>query len=228
MEQLPIDISPGCILRAGSQGDRWQLQKLVLRFIKEEVLGFDLRIFAFYLLSLSGYTILLKIQLFLLFRIESVFFASVMLITIIYNIILIFATFLESGRYLIYIFTEPLSNWRNYLVVERDRQIIACVALGRSRTHSTIYHLFVQSPWRHQGLGSLLIYHAIDRAYFPLYIICKPKMISFYTNLGFVAVTWQELPKQIQPKFKIFKPSIKLWGYPLILMQYQGIPLPQN
>jgi hypothetical protein len=58
--------------------------------------------------------------------------------------------------------------------------------------------------------------------------VFKPKMISFYTNLCFVAVTWQELPKQIQPKFKIFKPSIKLWGYPLILMQYQGIPLPQN
>mgnify|MGYP006948246441 CR=1 FL=1 len=39
MEQLPIDISPGCILRAATQGDRWQLQKLVLRFIKEEVLS---------------------------------------------------------------------------------------------------------------------------------------------------------------------------------------------
>nr|MBW4457912.1 GNAT family N-acetyltransferase [Nostoc indistinguendum CM1-VF10] len=82
--------------------------------------------------------------------------------------------------------------------------------------------LFVAPAWRNRGLGSFLMQHLITQANQPLYLKClKHQLVSFYTERGFVPVTFKNLPPSLKPKFGLSQLRNKLTKAFVLFMKYE-------
>jgi amino-acid N-acetyltransferase len=113
-------------------------------------------------------------------------------------------------------------RWQQFWVIECDDQIVACGQLRNFSQAQELSSLIVVPARRKQGLGTALTQHLIQSATAPLYLECLgEKLARFYTNFGFVAVSWQELPQSLKLKFGLPQLARKILGIPIIIMQYQ-------
>lgn len=112
---------------------------------------------------------------------------------------------------------------QQFWVIEREGKIIACGQLRDFEQAQELGSLVVDAAWRDRGLGTFLARHLIKVATQPLYLECLgQRLASFYNRLGFVAVTWQELPPSLKSKFGFSTIAAKIFRLPLKIMQYRG------
>ncbi|HEY9705338.1 MAG TPA: GNAT family N-acetyltransferase [Allocoleopsis sp.] len=209
--QLPEYVT---IEKAQSQ-DKWTLNKLVCKFLIEEVLEFELRVMVWRLIKILPLFILLQIMFKLLF-VNPLFI--VVIIAIICTIIaMIFNIFLWLG----FSWTNPLWSWSKYWIIKYENMIIACATLLESAEYSTISYVYIRPNWRKRKLGSALIQFMVNQSQKTVYLICQPKLLTFYRNLGFTQLNWDNLSLPLKTRFNIFSPHPKLWGFPLFLMEYE-------
>jgi amino-acid N-acetyltransferase len=115
-------------------------------------------------------------------------------------------------------------RWEQFWVIDRDGKIIACGQLRSFEGAQELGSLVVAKDWRNQGIGTYLAQHLIEIANQPLYLECLgAKLASFYTRLGFIRASWNELPSSIKKKFGISTFAASLLRLPLTIMQYRGV-----
>jgi N-acetylglutamate synthase-like GNAT family acetyltransferase len=223
MTEQPPSLPPGCIIRPAREREKWLIQKLLLQFTTSEALAFDLRIILLNLLILLllGLFFVINIKLWILLKYfilikfilgATIVFLFISLVVLTFGIIL----------FLLSIFTYALVNWSRFWVIECNGTLVACGELHSSTTHSMLYYLFVTPVWRSQQLGSCLVKRLVQEAVQPLYLVCKPKLVQFYSQLGFVIVPWHELSSPLQASFNIFKIDSRLTGISWAVMRYQS------
>lgn len=115
-------------------------------------------------------------------------------------------------------------RWEQFWVIEYEENVVACGQL-RNFTHTQeLGSLVVAKSWRDRGLGTYLTTHLIQQATQPLYLECLGKRLEkFYTRLGFLPISWEEVPPSLQFKFGISQLAKKLLRVPVVIMKYQGI-----
>ncbi|OWY63771.1 hypothetical protein B7486_51160 [cyanobacterium TDX16] len=117
---------------------------------------------------------------------------------------------------------DPTRLYRSqFWVIESEEQLIAFGRLCNLNHAKELASLFVVPQWRHQGLGSYLVQHLIAQASQPLYLKCRAdKLISFYSQFGFVPIPWQTLPMPLKWEFGLTELMKRLLHIPLITMRY--------
>ncbi len=113
-------------------------------------------------------------------------------------------------------------RWQQFWSIEYDNEIIACGQLRDFTDTQELGSLVVKSTWRDRGLGTYLTKHLIQQADRPLYVECLGKKLAqFYNRLGFIPVSWQELPQSLKFKFGITLLGKNVLKIPLQVMHYQ-------
>lgn len=114
-------------------------------------------------------------------------------------------------------------RWSQFWVIECEGNLVACGQLRSFTGAQELGSLVVAPAWRGRGLGTYLAKHLMDSATQPLYLECLGSgLAEFYTRLGFVPISWQELPQSLKLKFGISQLASAL--IPLIsvqIMHYQ-------
>jgi amino-acid N-acetyltransferase len=120
-------------------------------------------------------------------------------------------------------------RWEQFWVIEHNQQIVACGQLRNFDGAQELGSLVVKMSWRdraactecNRGLGTYLTKHLIQQASKPLYLECLgDRLANFYSQLGFVGVSWQELPKSLKFKFGISQLAKTLLRIPVKLMKH--------
>ena len=115
-------------------------------------------------------------------------------------------------------------DWRNFLVVKKNDEIIAC---GQLRSHGNVDELsslIVVSNYRRQGIGLILANRLIEQSKTSIYLSGKVELESFYCQLGFNRVNWFNLPTNIKFEFSLYLIAAKLRKKtPLFLMRKKTI-----
>ncbi|MGE5657797.1 MAG: GNAT family N-acetyltransferase [Actinomycetota bacterium] len=115
-------------------------------------------------------------------------------------------------------------HWQQFWVIDCEGELAACGQLRNFSEAQELGSLVVATRWRDRGLGSYLAKHLLQQATEPLYLECLGKQLEqFYTRLGFVPITWQELPKSLKFKFGITQLARIFFRVPVVMMQYQGL-----
>ena len=115
-------------------------------------------------------------------------------------------------------------RWQQFWLIESEGHLVACGQLRNFTGAQELSSLVVVPAWRNRGLGTCLAKHLIQEATEPVYLECLgQKLAMFYTRLGFVPVSWQDLPQSLKFKFGLTQLG-KLLKIPVVIMQYQGLP----
>ncbi|MGQ4645805.1 GNAT family N-acetyltransferase [Lyngbya aestuarii] len=113
---------------------------------------------------------------------------------------------------------------QQFWVVKCDGVLVACGQLRNFSGAQELGSLVVVPAWRGRGLGTLVTKHLIEQATQPLYLECLGnKLVHFYSRLGFVPVSWQELPQSLKFKFGLSQLAKILLRIPVGIMQYQEL-----
>lgn len=126
------------------------------------------------------------------------------------------------------VFSEKLDptqlRWQQFWLIECEGKLVACGQLRNFSGAQELSSLVVVPAWRKRGLGSYLAKHLIQEATEPLYLECLgQKLAKFYTRLGFVPVSLQDVPQSLKFKFGLTELGMKLLKIPVKIMQYQGL-----
>lgn len=115
-------------------------------------------------------------------------------------------------------------RWQQFSVIECDRKIVACGQLRSFSEVQELSSLVVLPAWQNQGLGSYLVKHLIQKSTQPLYLECASWLEQFYSQFGFVSVSWREVPSPLKEKFRITQFATKLIPVmSLKVMQYRNV-----
>lgn len=220
MAEPLFSLSPTCLIRPAQVTDQWALQKFVLKLIRTEALAFDLRMLAYRLIRLVALGFAIGLELWLLGQTTTQLGKLLLILLLLYSCgatVFLLCTLL---LYLLLIPTEPLFNWSLYHVVECNGIPVGCAALSCYSEFCVLYHLFVSPNWRRQSLGACLVQRLIQTTSQPVYLVCKPKLLWFYTRLGFQPVTWKELSPPVQVHFSDFELDRRISGATWKVMCY--------
>ncbi len=114
-------------------------------------------------------------------------------------------------------------RWEQFWVIECDGKLAACGQLRKFTGAQELGSLVVAKDLRDRGLGIYLTKHLIQQATEPLYLECLGKRLaSFYTRLGFVEVSVEDLPQSLKFKFGLSQLGKTLFRIPVTIMQYQA------
>ena len=112
-------------------------------------------------------------------------------------------------------------SWHQFWVIESDGRLVACGQLRSFPGAQELGSLVVSPTWRGQGLGTYLVEHLIKQATQPLYLECLGRRLaSFYSQFGFVPVSWGELPRSLKIKFGLSVLASTLIRLPVTIMHY--------
>ncbi len=87
-------------------------------------------------------------------------------------------------------------DWRRFLVAvdEEDRVI----GSGQIKPHGDgtreLASIAVQPEWQGQGIGREIIERLLAENPLPLYLTCRPRMVSYYERFGFRMLPPEEMP----------------------------------
>ncbi|MCA1995311.1 MAG: GNAT family N-acetyltransferase, partial [Coleofasciculus sp. S288] len=104
--------------------------------------------------------------------------------------------------------------------------LVACGQLRNFSGAQELSSLVVVPAWRKRGLGTYLTKHLIQEATQPVYLECLgEKLVKFYIGLGFVPISWQDLPRSLKLKFGLPQLARNLFKIPVEIMQYQRLQI---
>jgi len=113
--------------------------------------------------------------------------------------------------------------WQQFWVIECDGDLVACGQLRNFSNAQELGSLVVAPAWRGRGLGTFLTQHLINTATQPLYLECLgERLAQFYSRFGFVPISFDDLPRSLQPKFKWSQLGKKLIRVPVVFMYYSS------
>ena len=223
MAELPPSLPPGCVLRPARAEEKWLIQQLLLEFTKSEALKFDLRVLAFNLVVLIVLTFFMLTIGQIIKTLVSNLLVGTFLFILLAGIFMITLSFAASFILFFFsIFTYAFINWSRFWVIECNGSLVACGEINCYSTHSMLYYLFVKPVWRSQHLGSYLVKRLVQEATQPLYLVCKPKLVRFYSQVGFTVVPWREISPSLKSSFHIFQLDTLISGNVWTVMRYQS------
>jgi amino-acid N-acetyltransferase len=94
-------------------------------------------------------------------------------------------------------------KWQQFWVIECEEKVVACGQLRSFENAQELGSLVVMPAWRGKGFGAVLTQHLIGQATQPLYLECMAWLSSFYSQFGFIEVSWDTLPNALKKKFFI-------------------------
>lgn len=113
-------------------------------------------------------------------------------------------------------------RWQQFWVIECNRSLVACGQLRKFTDTQELGSLVVTGAWRGRGLGSFLTQHLINTATQSLYLECIGKELTgFYSQFGFIPISFVELPKSLQLRFALPELGRRLIRVPVVFMQLQ-------
>ncbi|MCT7954689.1 GNAT family N-acetyltransferase [Laspinema palackyanum] len=110
-------------------------------------------------------------------------------------------------------------RWENFSVIEFPDKVIACGQLRQFSGCQELGSLVVDKSWRDRGLGSYLVQHLVKEAIGPVYVECMGWLVEFYEQLGFVKISWSELPKPLKIKFFLGQLGSKVFPLKVTILQ---------
>ncbi|MDY6939115.1 MAG: GNAT family N-acetyltransferase [Cyanobacteriota bacterium] len=114
-------------------------------------------------------------------------------------------------------------RWQQFWTIECEGTVVACAQLRQFSQAQELGSLVVIPPWRGRGLGTYLVQYLVERATQPLYLECLGTQLErFYTRLGFVPISWSELPRSLKLKFGISQLARIVFKIPVAIMEYRG------
>ncbi|WP_193197502.1 GNAT family N-acetyltransferase [Nostoc sp. MG11] len=115
-------------------------------------------------------------------------------------------------------------RWQQFWVIECDGDIVACGQLRNFSNAQELGSLVVAPAWRGRGLGTFLTQYLINAATQPLYLECLgERLTEFYSGFGFVPISFEDLPRSLQFKFRWSELGKKLIKIPVVFMYYQNL-----
>jgi len=87
-------------------------------------------------------------------------------------------------------------HWQNFLVAkDRRRRLIGCGQLKpHGRRSIELASIAVEEEYRNRGVARTVIEELLEGAPRPLYLVCLPRLSSFYERFGFTAANAGHLP----------------------------------
>lgn len=149
--------------------ESWTLSQFILIIISLSVLFIVLSLIVGSFIAILFYTVL----------------------TIIFLILIIYAAN--------YLFWKNNINSGECFAIYHQNHIRAVIAGFNFDSGSYIKYLLVSNAYRRRGLGRCLINRIRQNLNYPIYVVCfpEPYLVEFYSNLGFVAIEENELPRRI-------------------------------
>ena len=207
-----------CLLRPAQASDKWALQQIIWQFTWEEGIQLDLRLFGYALFRIGLLALALWSQMQWRQFTKMVDVQFILTITSLATAGLGFYLVSTVVGQLVMRFCGVLFNWSRFQIIEQDQAIVGCALLNSYPTHRELAYVFIKAHYRHQGLGSLIIQTLIRQSPQDVYLACKPEVVPFYEQQGFVVRTWLQLPTTAQRCFQLFRPHPRLWGFSLNFM----------
>jgi len=91
-------------------------------------------------------------------------------------------------------------DWRRFVVAVDDRDQI--LGVGQIKPHGTeileLASIAVYPEYRGQGIASAIIEHLLKDSPRPLYLMCESSRGALYEKFGFMAITYDEMPRYFQ------------------------------
>ena len=100
----------------------------------------------------------------------------------------------------IYYVWDKNINSGQCLVIFHQNKICAVIIASSYNNYSYIDSLFISDLYRRRGLGTYLINRIKQNLDYPIYLLCfpEPYLVEFYSNLGFLSIEDNELPRRIR------------------------------
>jgi amino-acid N-acetyltransferase len=115
-------------------------------------------------------------------------------------------------------------KWEQFLVIESYGRLIAFGQLRNFDSAQELGSLYVVPNFRNQGLGTFLVKNLVIQANKPLYLKCvKKELVKFYTNTGFIPVSFDELPQSLKIKFYLSYVRNKYFNASITFMKYKSL-----
>ena len=214
-----MSISTSYVLRPAQTQDKWAIQRMLWQFTWDEGIELDVRLFGYAFLRLGLVGVVLWLQF--LWR-QSTTMVDVQFILVGTSVATVGLGFylasLVMGQ-LIMRFCGALINWSRFRVIEKDEALVGCALLNSYNHHSELAYVYVESQCRHQGWGSQIVQTLIQESAKDVYLACKPEVVPFYEQQGFIVQPWPELPAGVKRCFRVFRPHPRLWGFKMNFMQ---------
>jgi N-acetylglutamate synthase-like GNAT family acetyltransferase len=191
---------------------------MIWQFTSEVGIALDLRLFGYAIFRIGLVLLALGLQLQVRPLIKMVDVRFILGMTSVATAGLgIYLTSRVMGQLVMRLFGVLLS-WSQFQVIERDGAILGCALLNSYTAHCELAYVFVVPLHRHQGLGSRIVQTLVQQSTQDIYLACKPEVVAFYKQQGFLVQTWPELPISVKRCFQLFRPHPRLWGFPLCFM----------
>ena len=94
-----------------------------------------------------------------------------------------------------------IDSSNGYWIVARNRKLVAYAKMTSRGAHTVLKSLYVARTYRRRGIGSTLVRHLLRHSALPMYLfwpnLSDPKVLSFYTKLGFQPPQESEVTPEI-------------------------------
>ncbi len=119
-------------------------------------------------------------------------------------------------------------RWSQFWIIRCEGHLVACGQLRSFTGAQELGSLVVAPAWRGRGLGTFLVKHLVAEATEPLYLECLgPRLKKFYLRLGFVPVSWSELPRPLKLKFGFSALAARV-GLPVTIIKVSSVDTPSK
>ena len=92
-------------------------------------------------------------------------------------------------------------RWQNFIVAQDEAGVI--VGLAQIKPYKDCREfgsLVVQTEYRRQGVGAMLIEHALADEAGDVYLLCEVHRVPYYSKFGFVAIAHDAAPGTLRRK----------------------------
>lgn len=95
-------------------------------------------------------------------------------------------------------------RWPNFIVAQDDAGAIAGIAqIKPYRDCREFGSLVVLPQFRRQGIGAMLIEHALENEAGDVYLVCGVHRVPYYRKFGFVEINRDDAPRTLRRKLRI-------------------------
>jgi amino-acid N-acetyltransferase len=109
-------------------------------------------------------------------------------------------------------------HWENFMVAEHEGEVIGIGQLKPYPDCTELGSLVTLSAYRGKGVAASIVKALEAKATFPLYLICREMMESYYESFGYKKIPFQEAPTSL--KLKLLVSSLyRLIGIQVIAMK---------
>lgn len=95
--------------------------------------------------------------------------------------------------------SNPEKNISNNWVAKYENRIVGQAKFDVDKNYSRLMCISIHPRHQNLGLGSCLLNTAIQNTRRPVYLLCFPRLQSFYRRLGFARLPWRQIPWKLKP-----------------------------